>query len=334
MSRGSHSDPSSDLTRITDSLSSRYWSFLFESALGAPQTLIQVLSQCLPHIEPASWKARLAWGGVYLNGRRAQDDRPLTFPCRLEYYEPKFEIDAAQEYFPALGAGNFVYEDDDLLVVFKPAGLPCLPTREQPHFNLKAEIAAYMTSCDLAIAPHLPSRLDTAVSGLIAISKSKRMHKALQRMFETRCIRKIYLLEVAGTPMWIEREVREPIAKDPRHPVLRKVCSESGLPAHTSFRMLYQRSRSFESAELGASSVLAAYPHTGRTHQIRVHMAHIHGPIIGDNFYGGLISPELHLISYGLEFDHPFTASQVNVRVPQHMLPTWLDAEGLKSISL
>jgi 23S rRNA pseudouridine1911/1915/1917 synthase len=317
-----------DLARLYATLTSHHWSFVWPADAPCPATLVEALKQKLPHIDPCSWETRLSWGGVYLNGRSKSSDLPLAPPCRVEYYEPKFPIESAHEFFPPLTEKSIVYEDDDLIAVYKPARLPCLPTREQRHFNLKLQLRSYLQSRGCETPPHLPSRVDTSVQGLVVASKSARMHRALQRIFEKRQIKKYYLLEVEGPVEWREITVDKPIGKDLRHAVLRKVDQENGKPSCTIFRFLYASS---VGTRLGsrATSILEAQPLSGRTHQIRVHAMSLGKPIVGDNFYGGLEVSGLHLLSHRAVLWHPFKEQSLEIRLPDELVPAWIDLQRI-----
>jgi len=316
-----------NLDRVFETLTSKHWSYIYRES--APSSLIEALKRELPHINPLSWAQRLSWGGVYVNGRACFGDRPLEAPCRVEYYEPKFDLAEAGHVFPPLKREHIIYEDDELIAVFKPAKLPCLPTREQKHFNLRSKLLEYLNTRNSSGTLHLPSRLDTSASGLVIASKSARMHKELQRLFEKRQIIKSYLLETPGRVDWDETQVNLPIGKDSRHPVLRKVVQDGGKDAVTTFHFLYGSEFNPQDGPAIETSILCAKPLTGRTHQIRVHALTLEGPIIGDNFYGGLPAGNLHLLSYQLQFKHPFTHKTMDIRVPDGLFPPWLDPSRL-----
>jgi tRNA pseudouridine32 synthase/23S rRNA pseudouridine746 synthase len=229
----------------------------------------------------------------------------------VEYYEPKFSIAESIRLFPKFSADNIVYEDADLIAAFKPGKLPCTPSREQRHHSLKAYIEKY-----LGKEVHMPSRLDTSAQGLVVMSRSKRMHKHLQHAFEKHSAEKYYLLEVAPAVKWSRKMVDNLIAEDPTHPILRQVVQSGGQKAQTYFRVL-------RPGIDNQSSLLLAKPRTGRTHQLRVHTAHLGHPIVGDNFYGGIEAPDLHLLSFRLRFFNPLTDKQVEIELPQNLIPDW-----------
>jgi RluA family pseudouridine synthase len=270
------------IKKLQHAFTSKYWAWTYLDASAAPSTLLQSLFKELPHLTESSWPERFHLGGVYVNGVPAAADMTLPVPCKIEYYEPKFELAGAAEYFPKFATEHILFQDDDMLVVFKPAGISCMPARDQSRYHLKAQIESY-----LGRVIHMPSRIDMSAQGLVVVSTSPRMHKHLQHAFQFRRIEKKYLLGVSGKPGWSEYSLDAPIGRDPEHPVLRKVDGKGALPSLTHFRVLNSR--------VDGTSLLEAKPHTGRTHQIRVHAAHLRFPILGDKFYGGADAPVLQL---------------------------------------
>ncbi len=301
-----------DFSRIEKTLTSIYHRFLLFEEAHADATVIGTLHERLPHIAFDSWPQRLQWGGIFLNGIEVSNDRPLTYPCKVEYYEPKFEIEKAAEYFSPFGPEHIVYEDEDLLVVFKTGRLSCVPGREQKHLNLRSFVTSY-----LGHEVHMPSRLDLSTQGLVAISKSTRMHPHLQRAFEGRKVKKRYLLDTAAAPGWTEQVLETRIGKSLHHPILRSVNPkhELGDLALTNFCVLDVSVQ---------GTLIEASPLTGRTHQIRVHAQHLGVPIKGDNFYGGAEAPELRLLSYSISLFHPFHNRELSIAVPRDLRPEWL----------
>lgn len=302
-----------DRARIEAAFISHHRSVVVPTTASGPNpSLLDALSLHFPHIPTGSWPDRLRWGGVFVNGRPVSEDAPLPHPCKVEYYEPKYEPSEAALFFPSFEAGRVVYEDDDLIAYAKPAGLPCLPAREQTHFNLRTYLERHTGQ-----QVHMPSRLDMSTSGIVIASKSARMHKPLQQIFEGRRIEKLYALRVSGAPVWERYDVDLGIAKHPEHPVLRAGVSEGGASAHTRFRVVGRES---------GASVWIARPLTGRTHQIRVHAAALGHPICGDNFYGGAREDGLRLLAFRLRFVHPFDPDRpVDLLLPREFVPTWAD---------
>jgi len=298
-----------DLERLQSALTTirHEWRYLDDD--NCPPSVLAALRKELPHLSPAILETQLNGGAVYVNGLRIESDLPLVPPVKLEFFEPKAGTDTELSF----DEGWVVFEDDDLLAVVKPAGLTAMPARDQKYRNLKALIEKRVG------APiHMPSRLDTSTTGVVVISKTPRMHGRLQHIFERRRIEKLYLAEVTGVVDFAERTVDTAVDRDPTHQVLRRVVATGGKRAVTTFRVV-KHSTSGDCS----TTILAAYPVTGRTHQIRVHTAHLGFPIVGDNFYGGRHEATLHLLCFRLSFPHPLSGIPLTLEVPPHHLPPW-----------
>ncbi len=313
-----------EVDRINNTLHSRHWMWILNKKdLPTPKNLKEFLIEAMPQIDPDSWNERFDWGGVYINGKPELPESFITPPAKVEYFEPKLPFPEYSKLFPPFYTDKYIiFEDRDLLIVFKPEGLPSKPAKEQNRFSLLKSLEEYAGQ-----RLHMPSRLDVGTAGLVIVSKSRRAHDALQKMFERHDLRKSYLLEIAGEPKEERFVVDAPIGRDMRHPVLRKVVAEGAEGAKsavTKFAKVYSK-------EAG-HTIMLAEPQTGRTHQIRVHSVHLGFPLVGDPFYRGEEAQELHLLSYRLEFEHPFTKKKVSFCVPDELLPEWLNAEKLRGI--
>ncbi|MCO6429895.1 MAG: RluA family pseudouridine synthase [Deltaproteobacteria bacterium] len=302
---------------IESAFTSRKWHWTFYGLPAAPSRLVDFLISKLPHIDPSSWPDRFSIGGVFVNGLAADEDLSLPVPCKVEYYEPKVPLSDLHSAFASPDECKVVYEDDYLAVVWKPARLSCLPAKEQKTLNLKCYMQKIF-GADL----HMPSRLDMSTQGLVLFSRNQLCHSPLQKLFEKRAVNKRYLARVTNSPNWRFKYHSDLITRDLRHPVLRRSSSDEGLPAATIFRKLPDCGRSH--------SLLMARPLTGRTHQIRVHCAHLGLPILGDKFYGGTDFDNLCLLSYRVTFRHPVLGSSVDVRAPDGLIPTWVDIDQLR----
>lgn len=300
-----------DLERLQSALTTVRHEWCYHDMATCPGSVSAALTQELPHLALSVREAQLRGGAVYVNGLRVESDVPLAPPVKIEFFEPK----GAEAPHQSFDEGWVIYEDDDLLGVVKPAGLTAMPARDQKYRNLKSFIEM-RTGAPI----HMPSRLDTSTSGVVVVSKTPRMHGRLQHIFERRRVEKLYLAEVTGAADFTARTVDNAIDRDPAHQVLRRVVSAGGKRAVTSFRVLEHRLSTEGSRP---TTVLAAYPLTGRTHQIRVHTAHLGVPIVGDNFYGGELAPTLHLLCYRLSFPHPISGAPLRLEVPAPRLPPW-----------
>jgi 23S rRNA pseudouridine1911/1915/1917 synthase len=171
---------------------------------------------------------------------------------------------------------NLIYEDDALLVVDKPAGLVVHPAAGNPDSTLQNALLYH--DPDLIRLPRagIVHRLDKETSGLLGVVRTLAAHKSLIEQLQARSMEREYRAIVGGV-MTAGGMVDAPIGRHPVHRV-RMAVVRSGKPAVTHYRVL-ERFR--------AHSFLRVKLETGRTHQIRVHMAHIHHPLVGDPVYGG-----------------------------------------------
>ncbi len=193
---------------------------------------------------------------------------------------------------------GLIYCDPSLLVVNKSAGLLAAPGRGADKQDcLSARIQQEYPD---ALIVH---RLDMATSGLIVFARGAEMQRRLSQMFREREVKKRYVAVVAGKLEPAMGEVNLPIVADWPNRPLRKIDAELGKPSLTRYRLLAHEAGTCTSrAELE--------PVTGRTHQLRVHMAAIGHPILGDAFYGGEISGRvgrLLLHARMLSFAHPLS---------------------------
>ena len=308
------SSPSSHIQSITDTLRTQYWSWIVLDYRCVPSRLVNFLVQKLPHIDTTSWQQRFDFGGIYVNGREAHADLELPIPCKVEYYEPKFDIAYAHQVFPEFRDEYIIHRDDHIVVVYKPPGLSSMPAKEQRHFSVKASVERH-----IGATVHMPSRLDVSAQGLIVMSCSTDTHAQLQQAFEHRRVRKEYLCASHSRSQWQTKRVDLSIARDPLHPVLRRIAQKDGQVAVTEFSSLGQSTSDHSSVQ-----VFRALPITGRTHQIRVHAAASGIPLTGDRFYGGAPARYLHLVSYSITITHPITKKTFKITLPEPLIPDWI----------
>lgn len=205
----------------------------------------------------------------------------------VKYPERKTE----SPYPPTL---EVIYEDEWLLVINKPAGMLSAPgkTGDKSAVELASEL---LLNGREAFLVH---RLDMATSGLLLIAKDKEVYKQLQSQFEQRRVRKRYIAILDGVLHNETGIVELPLRLNPLDRPRQMVCHQHGKPSTTQYQVL-ERSN--------GQTRVAFYPLTGRTHQLRVHAAHLHGlscPIAGDELYGSK-SNRLYLHAEYLEFTHP-----------------------------
>jgi 23S rRNA pseudouridine1911/1915/1917 synthase len=206
------------------------------------------------------------------------------------------------------------YEDDDLLVVEKPAGLITHPTGRRGSGTLVNRLLGMgvpLASAGGPMRPGIVHRLDAGTSGLLVVAKTDEAYGALRELFRRHDVDRRYLALVRGHPDHDSFSVEAPLGRRAARIV---VDRSEGRAATTSFEV---RER------LARTSVLEATPATGRTHQIRVHLRAVGHPILGDRAYGGggddavrlgLTRPFLH--AWRLGFTHPSTGARIELEEP------------------
>ena len=196
---------------------------------------------------------------------------------------------------------ELLYRDEYLLIVNKPSGLLAVPGRGAAKQDCLS--ARLLRKFPDSLIVH---RLDMATSGLMVFARSIAMQRRLSHMFSNRVVEKRYVAVVAG---WLQPDAGEvdlPIAADWPNRPLRKIDAVSGKPSLTRYRML-DRDADATRVELE--------PVTGRTHQLRIHMAAIGHPILGDALYGYAASASrLMLHARSLSFPHPDSTEPLNFR--------------------
>ena len=195
-----------------------------------------------------------------------------------------------------VGAGAILYEDDDIVVVDKPAGLLSVPGISE-HYSVCSIMRERYPDTDSPLIVH---RLDQATSGLLVIAKTKEAHFQLQQQFLSHQVKKKYVAILEKEPSMEEGAeglVSLPLRPDVLNRPYQIVDHEHGKTAITQYQYLGHRR-------------IALWPQTGRTHQLRVHCAHAQGlnaPILGDELYGSRSADRLYLHAASIQFTHPIT---------------------------
>ena len=247
---------------------------------------------------------------VTVNESPARPRDPVRAGDRIVVNEPPPEkIETRAEAIPL----DVLYEDEDLIVINKSAGLVVHPgagQREHTLVNALLHHFPKLSGIGGKERPGIVHRLDKETSGCLVVAKSDRAHPALSAQFEARTIEKIYLALVAGKLRRRTGTIEEKIG---RHPVDRQrmsVTSTRGRAAKTEYRVI---SASDE------MSLLECKLHSGRTHQIRVHLHHLGHPVLGDKVYGARFVktfPRQMLHAWKLGFQHPRTEERKNFEAP------------------
>ena len=248
---------------------------------------------------------RLKWQDkILVNGTPQHTDYPvktgdlITLP--LDEPEP--------DYPPEDGELTILYEDEHLLAVDKPAGMLIHPSRSRNTGTLANLVAGYYEKCGQNSAFHPMTRLDRDTFGVVLLAKNSHIHSLLQQ----RAVEKTYHALVFGSPAEDSGIIDAPIARKPLPSLLREVRPD-GKPSVTEFRVLERR---------GEVCKLALTPVTGRTHQLRLHCAHMGFPILGDPQYGSVESQAFsaqlgltyqRLCARSVTFFHPLTGEKMHI---------------------
>lgn len=174
---------------------------------------------------------------------------------------------------------DVVSEDDEFLVINKPAGLVCHPTKGDVYSSLISRARLYLGG---ESEPHMINRLDRETSGIVMVAKTAEANSGLRKLWESRLVEKEYVAIVHGELLGA-REIVAPIGPDERSEVGIKDCvREDGAESRT--KVFGLRSFAWEGKTF---SLVRVVLFTGRKHQIRIHLGHIGHPIVGDKLYGG-----------------------------------------------
>ena len=249
-------------------------------------------------------------GDVLVNGARVKPNHVLAAgdSVQIRYPEPA-EIDAVPEEMPL----DIVYEDADVCVINKSQGLVVHPAPGHPSGTLVNGLLYHfgsLSSIGGALRPGIVHRIDRMTSGLLVVAKNDAAHQSLTEQFKTHEAGRSYIALVDGNLREDDGTVDANIG---RHPTDRKRMAvvANGRNAVTHWSVLHR---------FTTHTLLRVRLETGRTHQIRVHMAHIHHPVTGDAVYGsskrqlGLDGQALH--GYRLQLRHPTTGEQMTFFAP------------------
>lgn len=213
---------------------------------------------------------------------------------------------------------DVVYEDEDVIVVNKPRGLVVHPAPGHPDGTLVNALLAHcgdsLSGVGGELRPGIVHRIDKDTSGLLIAAKNDMAHTALSAQLKDRSLSRVYDCIVHGTFKNDAGVVDAPIGRDPKNRQRMAVTEKNSRPAVTHWQVL---------ARYGRYTYLRCHLETGRTHQIRVHMAYTGHPLLGDTVYGGRRDKGLStqcLHARGLKFIHPRTGQPVELWTE---LPDW-----------
>ena len=291
-------------------MNDRVINFRFENQVH--ERLDKFLTESLPEFSRSRIQGMIANGYVDVNDLPAKKagqtlEQGASVTVRIP---PPTPTDLVAEDIPL----NIVFENDELMVVNKPAGMVVHPAAGHANGTLVNAVLGYDSDIEGIGGEERPGivhRLDKDTSGLILIAKNERAHRWLQDQFRLRKVEKTYLALVEGKPPTPAGRVEAYIGRDPKHRKRMAIVSESkGREAISE----YQTLESFKGYTL-----LEFHPQTGRTHQIRLHCAFLKCPIVGDAVYGR----KNHSITLDRHFLH---AHRLKVVLPGEKTPKVFEA--------
>ncbi len=272
--------------------------------------LDRFLAQALPQFSRARLQDWIRTGAVTWNGRQTRPREAVRTGDVVRLIEPDLVPIADQaEEIPL----RILHEDDDLLVLDKPAGLVVHPgAGNQTHTLVNALLhhCPNLSGIGGKQRPGIVHRLDKQTSGAMVVAKNDETHRELSRQFADREITKIYLTLVTGAFRRAHGTIDASIGRHPIHRKKMAVNQERGRTARTDYRVL--------KSERGVSLVECTL-HSGRTHQIRVHLHHLGHPVLGDSLYGRnaqRAAPRQMLHSWKLGFTHPRSTKRMLFEAP------------------
>lgn len=248
-------------------------------------------------------------GGTFLvNGHEVRVREPLepgdNVQLNLPVEEPNPNLAATDEPL------DILFEDDHYLIINKPVGLISVPSPAHRGDTVASRVKHYYLANDYRHkVVHIVTRLDRYTSGVMLVAKNTLAHSMMGQLLDERKLVKVYEAIVEGHLGEMKGMIDAPIARSP-HSIIERMVGPDGKPSLTEYEKLGQLE--------GELSHVRLLLHTGRTHQIRVHMSHLGHPLVGDDLYGGSLDvmnrQALHCSEY--RFDHPFTGERITVSAP------------------
>ena len=273
------------------------------------------ISKAEPEISRMTVKRLLEEGKILVNGKNQKASYKVALNDKIEIQidKPK-EIELKAQDIPI----EIMYEDSDIIVVNKPKGMVVHPANGNPDGTLVNAIMAIckdsLSGIGGQIRPGIVHRLDKDTSGLLIVAKNDLAHIKMSEQIKDRKVKKTYIALVRGTVPENEATINMPIGRSTKDRKKMAVVKD-GKEAITHFKVLKRYT-----TKNGTYTLLEVKIDTGRTHQIRVHLAQIGFPIIGDTVYSngknefGVVGQCLH--AKRLEFSHPITGKEMQIEAP------------------
>lgn len=279
---------------------------------NSPQRLDKFLATYFPQISRARWQSLIKKGFVTINGLTVlKTGLSLQTGDLVKATIPPPKPSQLQ---PEPVALDILYEDDNLIVVNKPAGMVVHPAAGHDHGTLVQAVLAHAPQIQGVGGEQRPGvvhRLDKDTSGIILLAKNDASHRWLQEQFRTRQAQKVYLALVDGKPPTPNGRIDAAIGRSPQQrKQMAIVISAKGRTAQSEYRTI----ESFPNHTL-----LEVHPITGRTHQIRLHLKFIGCPVVGDTVYGRK-TPSIPIKRYFLH------AARLTIRLPGDKIAQTFDA--------
>jgi len=272
--------------------------------------LDQFLAKQLPKYSRSRLQQLIRGGLVRLNEQSTRPRQIVRGGDRIDLTEPPLEkIDIRPEPIPL----EILFEDDDLIVINKPAGLTVHPgagQREHTVVNALLSHCATLSGIGGKERPGIVHRLDKETSGCLVVAKNDMAHRELSKQFAARTVEKIYLALVAGKLRKPAGLIEEKIGRHPVHRRRMRVTSLRGRTATTEYRVIRSSNQ---------ASLIECRLHSGRTHQVRVHLHHLGHPVLGDKIYAPRFAknfPRQMLHAWKLGFHHPGTGDWKILEAP------------------
>ena len=257
------------------------------------------------HLTSRAAAARAIEQGALVDGQRRRRSHRLEGGERIELPAPPPAGPASGSDAPA---PSIVWQDEHLAVIDKPAGLTVHPGAGRASVTLVDALAGFVSGGDPG-RPGIVHRLDRDTSGLMVVARSEEAHRRLSALVRRRELERTYLALVRGQPASRTGRIEAPIGRDRGDPTRFSLATDTPRGAITHFEV---------AGRYGRDTLLKVRLETGRTHQIRVHLAAIGLPVVGDRVYG-VSDPALgrqFLHATRLAFTHPFTGERLEIDSP------------------